>query len=64
MDVQIQNQENVAILERLVSAIQQIPAPNGTGLGIWRSKRRLYACCTRCKYSIEITRNQVKGQIR
>ena len=41
MDVQIQNQENVAILERLVSAIQQIPAPNGTGLGIWRSKRRL-----------------------
>ena len=43
----------------MVSILEQMQVPNGTGLGVQRSKRPLLASRTRCKYSMETFRNKV-----
>ena len=37
---------------------------NGTGLGVWRSKRSLSTCHTHCKCSMETSHKSVKGRVR
>ena len=41
----------------LVSTIEQMQVPKGAGPGVRRSKRPLLACRTRCKCSMETSRN-------
>ena len=38
----------------MVSTLEQMQVPNGTGPGVRRSKCPLLASCTRCKCSMEI----------
>ena len=43
----------------MVSTLEQMQVPNGIGPGVRRSKRPLLASRTRCKCSMETSRNLV-----
>ena len=47
------------VQEWMVSPLEQMQDPCGTGPGIQRSKRLVFACRTRCKYPMETSRNKV-----
>ena len=47
----------------MVSIKEHLQIPYGTGPGVRRSKRSLLACHTRCKCSMETTRNSVKVKV-
>ena len=56
----IQSPEKWQVKERLVSTLEYIQVPNGTWLGVRRSKRPLFACYTCCKFSMKTPQNSVK----
>ena len=54
----------MAILRNLVSTIGALASPKmGTEPGVRKGKRSLLACHTRCKCSMETTRNSVKVKV-
>ena len=56
-DFEIQSSETRQVQAGMVSTLEQIQVRNGTGPGVRRSKRPLFASCTRCKYYTETSRN-------
>ena len=55
----------MASSRNLVSTIgaQESPNKEATEPGVWKGKRSLLACHTRCKCSMEITHNSVKVKL-
>ena len=47
--IKIQNPETLQVQERMSSTLEQMQVPNGTGPGVWRSKRPFLASRTPCK---------------
>ena len=47
------------VQERMVSTLEQMQDPNGTGPGVRNSKRPLLASLTRCKCPMETSRNKI-----
>ena len=58
---EIQSQEIWPAHEILVSTLEKIQVPNGTGPGVRRSNRPLLSWLTRCKSSIETSSNLVNS---